>query len=1626
MSQSTPSKQAKYSDSDNEFLPGDFDNKRTPSSGLKLTQHGDEYQLLLLCLCLWRVLKNKISDFLLATELPEAEKFDDVVVKYKHENRLVLRFLQAKHKEAPRPTDSIHKITLTDLLTPDEGKEFSLLKYFRSFVKILEKRSQNPVPAFLVGGDIQDFILSTNVDLTEEVEEYFEVDDEDSLEKDKVFGVPTEQPKKLKIKESDNELTRQLGVLLYTSSDFDELVEKLADCLLLQQRFDGTSWIFKEYYYPLVKHVLEIEKGRNKGSSKVRLSDNFKGANSQRTDEVEDFREALIKEIAFRRSDYKILVNISTSTGSSSSPQSNTNRKRKTSTDDSQLTKELKEFVDQLKAAMYPATSNPPNGIGLTPALFKDMILFKEVVDDKKGKFCDDFVNNPKKLKEKSRLLRKVLIDEVVNKSMAEIEFDKVSGVTFPTTEGYATRFQPKINPKIKDVEVFAKEIEDLIDNCKDHTVEITDVVGTEHFRKNIIELAGHAIVKVSSWFEFSGSFIRGYSITEDLIKLRDALRKRLGGGKFDFIDEYNLNIQLKGFTSCEEATLHRTLPRPVTKESIEGFYKNFRLIVDYPNRYVLRELLETEVKAKYQNLNSKAFVDSFVQKVYQWMTQRLGTFYTPKKVAKLLAGLDRNLSCYELDGINQSFYLALPTRYEFESEDLITLIKDFLQQTQSGVLLLRSENMTLHRVRFMQAFWSLQEANQDANDELRFYLRRFGYLFMTIEHFLDESFCQKLIKRNQDKNQWNLRLVECWAENLPETEKFGSMLDILFESSISSSVKRKVIFIVNEDISGKLESSLGSYFTSEINANFKPFKYKLKTTFSQLQASSQDELLKNGQVRLHGDNCKLGDLVNQDTGDLIDETALAKLIADRDDDTGLVCVGCITQHFEGAYDPNNYIVRHIKPVVIDIESYKMPADTEGDSYYLSKKEEGRTDFIIVADSRSKFDEMRARLMDNPKYSNSDSIHWVQQVCEPRSEKNVVWRDSIGSISNLNKYRKERQSTSSLIEEKFLESVKERKIVILHGVPGMGKSMLLRNFYIQMTDSSQPLWKIHINLNLYTDFFNKRQAEAGGRVDRIMSSSECSEFLLELLQSNEDSKLDTQFEINLLRSAFQSDNTGKIRLVLFLDGFDEISPNYKDIVLGFLLSSKTYSGTLQMFITTRPNFLKYLEENLQTFGCDIRGLTEDEQDRLLISTNRKLNKQIKKKEAQSSVQYFCCTSTAMTVFDHRNRDEGGFGAIPLHVVLFAEVYANSDREQIRRIRKNHDLSPLYQTYFKTKYRLYREEKMRLSSTNVPGKEDSQYAYDDYLKKHMNLALWMIFSREELMQIVSSFEEHEEAVLSLLDDIRAGKFKYGIIFGVSGKVPQFTHRTFAEYLVACFFVGRIRSIRKLKPAFLEFFVGQVAREAVSPFRSFCDGMMSEVDWSHCHFGDMEPSSIINWLLDSYDREEWGFFSFFAEIFKSSCHDVLPKSPHRDPPSRLLPSISQSFRKLMKDDVSTETDPWEAAFEALLEKCIGCNEYLILLTFFLKWRPKRVHKNKNASAVLERIRRPYDDDFRVNPPLYPDPDPDIGICVRVGLNPTISKFLPHWLVKNEDFDINILYKEAALYNPYYGYGKPSAWE
>ena len=54
----------------------------------------------------------------------------------------------------------------------------------------------------------------------------------------------------------------------------------------------------------------------------------------------------------------------------------------------------------------------------------------------------------------------------------------------------------------------------------------------------------------------------------------------------------------------------------------------------------------------------------------------------------------------------------------------------------------------------------------------------------------------------------------------------------------------------------------------------------------------------------------------------------------------------------------------------------------------------------------------------------------------------------------------------------------------------------------------------------------------------------------------------------------------KVRTVIMLEGFDEISPFYKDTVID-LLQALRRTAVDQLWVTTRPHMREYLEDKLQ-------------------------------------------------------------------------------------------------------------------------------------------------------------------------------------------------------------------------------------------------------------------------------------------------------------------------------------------------------------------------------------------------------------------------------------------------------------
>jgi tetratricopeptide (TPR) repeat protein len=256
------------------------------ASGVKSSLHGTVYQLKLLMLFLKRGLDIGHS-FLLATEMNDAEKFDDVVFEYiDGQGQRKYRFLQAKHKQ-----DESEKIRVNDLLT-EKDNEFSLQKYFISYRKI----KQNP--RFL-NRLLKDFVICTNINFEFDEQIQGKLKDasrvigvEEITEEDKILELPDQKARRYRftLNKQGSTVLGPIVDVLRDTSDSIRLARKLAECVSKDQSLDLRYDLFQSYHAPLCKEVIDIKN--------YQFYDKFIDSKDALSEEAKTFRGHFLEEMS--------------------------------------------------------------------------------------------------------------------------------------------------------------------------------------------------------------------------------------------------------------------------------------------------------------------------------------------------------------------------------------------------------------------------------------------------------------------------------------------------------------------------------------------------------------------------------------------------------------------------------------------------------------------------------------------------------------------------------------------------------------------------------------------------------------------------------------------------------------------------------------------------------------------------------------------------------------------------------------------------------------------------------------------------------------------------------------------------------------------------------------------------------------------------------------------------------------------------------------------------------------------------------------------------------------------------------------------------------------------------------
>jgi len=326
---------------------------------------------------------------------------------------------------------------------------------------------------------------------------------------------------------------------------------------------------------------------------------------------------------------------------------------------------------------------------------------------------------------------------------------------------------------------------------------------------------------------------------------------------------------------------------------------------------------------------------------------------------------------------------------------------------------------------------------------------------------------------------------------------------------------------------------------------------------WSDLITSSQAKLLEKS-VKFQGAIISLNKLMSA-------ESAVANLLP----------LGALLEEMElkiadplpisNAYNENYYIgrtLRHQKAIKQDILN---DTDVKEKRVFLTSAEQ---EFIQLCQQHP-----------------NKSVHWLK---EDKSGK-LVWQHSQGSLKTLRRYIDTDSSHTYTADDldKLLEQAQHQRVMLISDTAGMGKSTVLTHLSKQMKQKFPAKWVVRIDLNDHTDALKDNtdalKALKQEQIDKEAAIQFVSEKLLKL-------KPDLEKEL-FLQCCEQKQ---KVRIVIMLEGFDEISPFYKQTVID-LLQALRQTAVEQLWVTTRPHLREELEDKLQQLSYTLEPFSVKDQ-----------------------------------------------------------------------------------------------------------------------------------------------------------------------------------------------------------------------------------------------------------------------------------------------------------------------------------------------------------------------------------------------------------------------------------------------
>jgi ankyrin repeat protein len=571
-----------------------------------------------------------------------------------------------------------------------------------------------------------------------------------------------------------------------------------------------------------------------------------------------------------------------------------------------------------------------------------------------------------------------------------------------------------------------------------------------------------------------------------------------------------------------------------------------------------------------------------------------------------------------------------------------------------------------------------------------------------------------------------DLLIIECATSNDEMDETFASDLSKILRIN----ERKKLILISTKG------NRLPEVFENSISAILDD-----RNSFNDLSQNSQELLLSTKQVSFQG----YLSLIDRNLAKFIDADILNKIMSDEILEIGkkLPDLGEVGDFFV----PRNFKKIQISDSILSAAEFNVT--------YNSVVSDLRSDqdIILISDKVTEDYEILCGQF------KEHTIHWLQK----KFDWNYSWVKSQGS--NLSKLRK--YLVPHVFEETNSGEMKS-KVVILTAKPGMGKSTELTRVAKKIKASDPSYWVLRVNLIDCSSALR----ELGSPIDE----TEAQKFLHTLCTRAEEN-------IRLFEKEWFHKCLEQYEVVVLFDGFDEISPYYKDKVIELL---KVLKGTKmnQLWITTRPyGICTELEDQLATLSHTLTALKRKDIEEILINIWKdSLNCNQAKEYAKNFIRRFL----EATKDGKRN-----FFDNPLQVRMIATVFLNAVHSNDTPLQNklltgtsgDINLAELYEQFFRILFDRYIKEKNRGLHDHrdepdiIDIIEEKRKKIEESYKK---MALYTLYDEEDFERLLPT---EFGKLQSEIEGIKKGSHKMGIVDRVIDSKPIFVHRTFAEYFVA---------------------------------------------------------------------------------------------------------------------------------------------------------------------------------------------------------------------------------------------------